>query len=137
MQHTQLRIPMIKPLTIIILLTLANSLLAATYRFEPEMQSIFGDRVQNNDFIRNLKPYTTVFDDKKPKVERCSFSPSQNRNTCDTYEVDRVEHDSNVNIKKLYVFRSQFDVQIFKDMSYIENNGRGGFQVGKCKLVAP
>ena len=126
-----------KILTATILLTLANGLFAATYRCEPELQSIFGDRVQNNDFIRNFKPYTIVFDEKNPKIERCSFSPSQNRNTCDTYDVDRVELDSNVNIKKYYVFRSQFDVQIFKEMSYIENNGRGGFQIGKCKLVSP
>ncbi len=119
------------------LLTLANGLYAATYRCEPELQSNFGNRVENNDFLRNNKPYTTVVDEKNPKIERCSFSSFEKRNTCDTYEVNRVELDSKVNIKKFYVFRSQFDVQIFKDMSYIENNGRGGFQIGKCKLISP
>ncbi len=31
-------------------------------------------------------------------ISRCSFSPSQQRLTCDRYEVDRVERDPNVKI---------------------------------------
>ncbi len=40
-------------------------------------------------------------------------------------------------IKKFYVFRSQFDVQVYPDLSFIENNGRGGIAFGTCSVVAP
>lgn len=58
-------------------------------------------------------------------VQRCSFSPSQNRETCDTYEVDHIEADSIVGITKYYYYRAQFVVQIFPNGAMVENNGRG------------
>jgi len=58
-------------------------------------------------------------------VKRCSFAPSQNAVTCDTYTADRVEFTNTqfVKIKKFYVTNSQYDIQIFEDLSFIENNG--------------
>jgi hypothetical protein len=70
-------------------------------------------------------------------VSRCSFSQSGNEVTCDRYQVDKFVFDQNAKIKKYYVFRSQFDVQLFSDLSFIENNGRGGIAYGKCRVVAP
>ncbi len=70
-------------------------------------------------------------------LSRCSFSPIVSKVTCDVYEADKVVLDSNVKIKKYYVFQSQLDVQIFPDLSFVENNGRGGIAYGKCRLVAP
>jgi hypothetical protein len=70
-------------------------------------------------------------------LSRCSFSPIAERMTCDRYKVDRVEFDRRVGIKKFYVFRSQFDFQLFPNLSSLENNGRGGVQYGKCKLAKP
>lgn len=69
-------------------------------------------------------------------ISRCSFSPSQHKVTCDKYVVDKVVFDEKARIKKLYVFRSQFDVQIFSDLFFIENNGRGGISYGKCQITA-
>ena len=68
-------------------------------------------------------------------VKRCSFAPSQNAVTCDTYSADRVEFTNTqfVKIKKFYVTNSQYDIQIFEDLSFIENNGRGSIAYGKCK----
>ena len=45
--------------------------------------------------------------------------------------------NENARIKKYYVFRSQFDVQVFSDLSFLENNGRGDIAYGKCEVVAP
>ena len=70
-------------------------------------------------------------------VSRCSFSPSTNRVTCDRYQGDKVMFDENLKIKKYYVFRSQFDVQLFPDLSFVENNGRGGIAYGKCRVISP
>ena len=68
-------------------------------------------------------------------VKRCSFAPSQNAVTCDTYSADRIEFTNTpyVKIKKFYVTNSQYDIQIFEDLSFIENNGRGSIAYGKCK----
>jgi hypothetical protein len=46
----------------------------------------------------------------------------------------KFEKDTNVQIQKYYVFKSQYDIQIFSDLSYIDNNGRGGLLIGKCKI---
>ena len=70
-------------------------------------------------------------------LSRCSFVSSANKVTCDRYDVDKIVFDENVKIKKYYVFRSQFDVQIFSNLSFIENNGRGGIAFGNCSVVAP
>ncbi len=70
-------------------------------------------------------------------LSRCSFSPTAKRVSCDRYEVDKIEFEENVKIKKYYVFRSHFDVQVFSDLSFIENNGRGDIAFGKCSVAAP
>lgn len=58
-------------------------------------------------------------------LSRCSFSSLAQKDTCDTYDVDRIEYDENVKIKKYYVFRSHFDAQFFRNLTFVENNGRG------------
>ena len=70
-------------------------------------------------------------------LSRCSFAPSVQKITCDRYEANKVVFDEHVKLKKYYQFRSQFNVQIFADLSFIENNGRGGIAFGTCKIMAP
>jgi hypothetical protein len=70
-------------------------------------------------------------------LSRCSFSDSTQRDSCDTYKVDRIAFDENRKIKKFYVFSSQFDVQVFASMTFVENNGRGGIAFGRCEAKAP
>lgn len=79
-----------------------------------------------------------IVDKENPAIlSRCSFAPSANKVTCDRYIVDKIIFDQNVKIKKYYVFRSHFDVQVFSDLSFVENNGRGGIAFGKCVVTAP
>jgi len=70
-------------------------------------------------------------------VSRCSYSSSEKKVTCDRYQMDKVVFDQNVKIKKYYLFSSQFDVQLFPDLSVVENNGRAGLAFGTCRLVSP
>jgi hypothetical protein len=70
-------------------------------------------------------------------LSRCSYSSIEKAKTCDRYKVDRVERDSHVNIKKYYHFSSQFDVQLYSDLSFVENNGRGDLAYGVCRVKAP
>ena len=85
--------------------------------------------VEKFNFIINVQ------EGLETKVKRCSFAPSQNAVTCDTYSADRIEFTNTqfVKIKKFYVTNSQYDIQIFEDMSFVENNGRGSIAYGKCK----
>jgi hypothetical protein len=76
-----------------------------------------------------------IHDNAKPELERCSFAPSQNKVTCDKYIVDKVEVDKFIGVKKFYYFRGQFDVQLYQDMAFVENNGRSGISFGKCKTL--
>lgn len=70
-------------------------------------------------------------------LSRCSFSAIAEKVTCDQYAVDKVVYDDNASVKKYYVFRSQFDVQLFQDLFFIENNGRGDIAFGHCILASP
>ena len=67
-------------------------------------------------------------------LSRCS-NDSSGKFSCDEYKVDRIEKSSHLGseIRKYYVFASQFDVQLFENsMTFIENNGRGSIAMGKC-----
>ena len=76
--------------------------------------------------------------EEKPEgffLSRCSLSLIAGKVTCDRHKIDRVEFDQELKIKKFYVFRSQFNFQVFPDLSSLEDNGRGGVQYGGCELV--
>ena len=88
-----------------------------------------------SSIIQKYKYSVRIKDTPKPELERCSFTPSEKRVTCDRYSVDRVEVDKFVGIKKFYYFTGQFDVQLYPDMKFVENNGRGGISYGKCEKL--
>jgi hypothetical protein len=85
--------------------------------------------------LKKWKFSIKIHDTPKPELERCSFAPSQKKVTCDKYPVDRVETDKFVGIKKFYYFTGQFDVQLYPDMRFVENNGRGGISYGICEKL--
>ena len=85
--------------------------------------------------IDKFKYSVRIKDEKNPELERCSFTPSEKKVTCDRYPVDRVEVDKFNGMKKFYYFTGQFDVQLFTDMRFVENNGRGGISYGKCEKL--
>jgi hypothetical protein len=49
--------------------------------------------------------------------------------------MDKVVFDEFVNIKKYYLFKSQYDFQLYEDLSFVENNGRGGISYGICSVI--
>jgi hypothetical protein len=71
----------------------------------------------------------------KAILSRCSFSSSAGRVTCDDYEATLVNSDPIAGHKKYYYFHGHFDVQIFANLNFVENNGRGSIGFGKCELV--
>ncbi|MGE0530205.1 MAG: hypothetical protein AB7G40_10145 [Hyphomonadaceae bacterium] len=67
-------------------------------------------------------------------LQRCSFTSAEARVTCDSYRADHVELDAQIGARKYYYFRGQFDLQIFSDGTFLENNGRGSVALGSCSV---
>ena len=118
------------------LMCVISNAFSAVYVCTPSFQSVMGKPAVNTDFVIKSKPYTKVIENNGAfKIQRCSIPFLQDIHTCDNYDADRVERDTNVKIQKFYVFRAQYDIQIFSDLSYIDNNGRGGLLIGKCNVI--
>lgn len=97
--------------------------------------SSLGEESEEN--LKKYKYQSRIKEDgKKATFSRCSIETSKGL-TCDDYIVDKIEKDTNVGHKKYYYFRGQADLQIFKDLSGVENNGRGQISYLKCKVVSP
>ncbi len=92
--------------------------------------------IQSKEEVEKYKFKITIKEGAKVTLDRCSFAPSQNAVTCDTLEPDRVEFTNTqfVKIKKFYVTKSQYDFQIFENLIFVENNGRGSIASGKCTV---
>jgi hypothetical protein len=117
-------------LTILAFIT-SNTVYAFTYDCQVS-KKFDSERSYSQAEIEKWKFSIKIIDLSPPQLARCSHSTSTNSITCDTYKVDKVSVDEHINAKKFYHFSSQFDVQLFRDLSFIENNGRGGFAYGKC-----
>lgn len=117
---------------ILVLLTFLPSIVySSTYDCKVS-RKIGPENIMSNTELKKWKFSIRIHDTPKPELERCSFDTGKDRVTCDKYSVDRVEFDRNVNIKKFYHYSSQFDVQLYPDMRFVENNGRGGISYGSC-----
>ncbi len=68
--------------------------------------------------------------DAGSRVARCSFQASVNEVTCDAYDVDYIARYQYVGHTKYFFFQGPFDVQIFADKTFVENNGRGSMAFG-------
>ena len=62
-------------------------------------------------------------------ISRCGGNSA-----CDDYAADFIEYTKNVGIIKYYYFSGQFDIQVFSDLTFIENNGRGDISFGQCRM---
>jgi len=114
-------------------LLVCNSVNAFTYDCKVS-KKLGENNIVSQDALLKWQFSVKIHDLPKPEVERCSFETTKNQVTCDRYTVDRVSFDQNINAKKFYHFSSQFDVQLFRDLSFVENNGRGGISFGKCEV---
>ena len=120
---------------ILVLLSLFPSIVySSTYDCKVTRKFDFQGEMTSS-IIQKYQYSVKIKDIPKSEIERCSFTPSQNKVTCDRYTVDKVEVDKFVGIKKFYYFIGQFDVQLYPDMRFIENNGRGGISYGTCEKL--
>lgn len=85
-----------------------------------------------DDIVRGKFSVEILLEGATTLLRRCSFAASAGRVTCDQYEADHVTTDPIARIRKFYYFAGQFDLQVFSDGSFIENNGRGTVAFGSC-----
>ena len=107
---------------------------AVTYHCETTEKYDFGKTYSQEELNKGKFSVRLEEGQEGAYVYRCSFTPSQQSITCDKYRVDKIEYDNNVNLKKYYVFNSQYNFQIFSNLSSLEDNGRGAIQYGKCQI---
>ena len=116
-------------------LFIAQTAYAATYECKVDKKYAADlSVIQSKEEVEKSKFKITIKEGSKVTLDRCSFAPSQNAVTCDSYEPDRIEFTNTqfVKIKKFYVTKSQYDFQIFENLTFVENNGRGSIASGKC-----
>lgn len=122
---------------LLITVLIAQTAFAATYECKVDKKYAADLTViQSKEEVEKSKFKLTIKESPKFTIDRCSFAPSQNAMTCDILEPDRVKFTNTqyVKIKKFYVTKSQYDVQIFENLSFVENNGRGSIASGKCTV---
>ena len=125
-----------KLLAILSVVLFANQASAAEYFCKVDAKWSSGQQYSSQHLLK-WKPAVKI-DDKGgyATLYRCSYETSADAVTCDRYSADYVTQDFNGN-KKYYQYNGQFDVQLFANLDFIENNGRGTISMGKCKLVRP
>jgi len=127
-------------------LSFYDSAFAVTYYCEAT-RKLNSQSESSEEDIKKYK-YANKLEDmgNKAFISRCSFTLSAKKVTCDRYEVDHIERSAIWNfktkkfdkfIKKYYYFNGQLDFQLFPGLSFVENNGRGSIQFGKCQVISP
>lgn len=120
-----------KIILLIVALFLTPQVSYAAYTECKVTKKVHPTGVYTQEYINRVKPSVILSkSETKTIFARCDLDG------CDTYTVDMIKMSGFFNpAKKYYHFKSHFDVQIFQDMTFIENNGRGSISFGKCEMV--
>ena len=119
-------------LSLLIIASLANSASASTMCIVQNKLDAFTGNVYTAEQLKSMQ-FSLRLDTEAQTISRCSFQKSAGAVTCDTYDIDKVAVASGfVDIKKYYYFSGQFDLQIFNNYGFVENNGRGSIATGIC-----
>ena len=117
---------------------LATNLMAAEYYCEATSKWDGDDLLYSQDQLNKYKFAVKIKEvGDEAILSSYSFQSSAGKVTCDDYLSDYIYSDPVVGHKKYYYFRGQFDVQIFSNLFFVENNGRGSIAMGNCKLTRP
>ena len=65
-------------------------------------------------------------------IQRCRKALSGAEPVCQTYSVDHISRDPSRGSTKFYVFDEQIELQLFRDLVILENDGRGAAAVAAC-----
>ncbi|QWD13103.1 hypothetical protein G6703_02200 [Polynucleobacter paneuropaeus] len=101
-------------------LVISTNVLSSSYECVVTRKLDFQNNYSQSE-IDKFKYSVRIKDEKNPELERCSFTPSEKKVTCDHYSVDKVEVDKYVGIKKFYYFTGQFDVCQYSNEKKVRN----------------
>ena len=114
----------------LLLITMTQAQATVTYELECFVdRKLDRQKEYSRDRIDEMRWSVIIrhHDERYATISRCD-----SKAPCDEYRVDHMEFTKNVNVSKYYYFQGQFDVQVFGDGRFIENNGRGTMAFGQC-----
>ncbi|WP_225413195.1 hypothetical protein [Stigmatella hybrida] len=125
-------------LLLILLMTVPLSAVADIYECKVT-RKVYATGEDSPADLKKWQPSTILeINQSSPSyASRCAYSTIAKKVTCDRYEMDRVDVDPNVGHIKMYRFTSQMTVQLFANLNFMEDMGRGIVSFGKCKALTP
>ena len=133
-----------KMLPFVLTLAVVTSGVASAAEYEcPVTRKVNAENVYTPEQLKQAQLSVLIADDGETAwLTRCSLTSMEGKVNCDPYEVDRIERIEVTSvglekqvIAKFYHFSSHFDVQLFGDLFFVENNGRGDIAYGHCERV--
>ena len=121
-------------LALLAVLTLAGAPIhAATY--ECRVTDVWSPLViPEADYLARHRPTVRVEEAAQGTVvTRCARDPAWKRMECQRIEIDWVDANAGDGSRKYYRFAIHYDLQIFFDRSFVENDGRGVVYHGQCE----
>jgi len=86
------------------------------------------------DYLERIRPTVRVEESLQGAVvTRCARDPAWKRVDCQRIEIDWVDVNAGAGSRKYYRFAEHYDLQIFFDRSFVENDGRGVVYHGQCE----
>jgi len=128
---------MLRVLTVVLLLLLPAAALAMTYACTVEKRYDLRRTYTREQTKRGQFSVRITEERDSASLRRCAFEKKRQKISCDTPQpADRIVFDATTKRKKFYFFATQAEVQLFSDLRFVDNNGRGGLSFGTC-TVAP
>lgn len=128
---------MLRVLTVALLLLLPAAVLAQTYACTVEKRYDLRRAYTREQTKKGQFSVRLAEERNSATLRRCAFESKRRKISCDTpLPADRIEFDATTKRKKFYFFASQAEMQLFSDLRFVDNNGRGGISFGTCS-VAP
>ena len=111
-------VKIMKKLLFLSLLTMSGFVYSSSYECVVT-RKLDSEKIYPKTQLDLYKYSVRIKDEKNSEVDRCSFTPSEKRVTCDKYSVDKVEVDKNIGIKKFYYFTFVLEGNYYKLILFI------------------
>jgi hypothetical protein len=88
------------------------------------------------DYLARTAPTVRLEDDgTHAVVTRCAHHPGETGRRCERIGIDWVEQRAENASRKYYRFATHYDLQLFLDRTFVENDGLGTVYHGQCREV--
>lgn len=121
-----------RPLRMIVI-TLLAPCFSLTYTCNV-FKKIGFENLYSKEELDKFSPFTQIeiTDGNIAYISRCIYFNKKLQ--CKKMLVDKIVRDDNINLMKFYVFKPQYNFQLFHNLSALEDNGRGDISYEKCAI---